>query len=53
MGFRNEFFRPARLPDRVRHKAGAMIWSSSRGEWNERTRASEFPRFALQLALLS
>lgn len=53
MGFRDEFFITRRLPERIRHRATAVIWTSGHGEWNERARSSEFPRFARELALRS
>lgn len=49
MGFRYEFLKPRRLPERSRHR---VAMSPVIDGWREpRIRSREFPCFALQLAL--
>ena len=52
MGFRNEFLKPPRLPERIRHRATAAIRAAmGDGYRDQPVRTSEFPRFALKLAM--
>ncbi|WP_274628606.1 hypothetical protein [Arvimicrobium flavum] len=54
MGFRNEFFKEGRLPERIRQRATAAILAAIGDMHRDHpVRVAEFPRFARELALRS